>query len=227
MPLGQSQTYLINESLNACAGLAHAFVCRDTAIDVAVPRDVAVKRLSPGYLIEVERLGFDWACLQTAQQTHGMALAVVKQPLGGLEALPVVDGLLTAQPGVLLGIFVADCCAVSVVDPVRRALALLHSGKRGTEGNITGRAIARLVEDFGSRPQDLVVQLSPCIRPPHYEVDIPDQIKGQAAEAGVPASQIHDDGLCTASDPERFYSYRREKGFTGRHLALLGYQADT
>ena len=225
MQLGQSQTYLQHESLSACADLAHAFLCRDIEVDVGVPKNEAVQRLAPFYQQEVERLGFTWAQLQIAEQTHGSALAIVERPLGGLRALPTVDGLLTNHPGILLGIMTADCCAVSIVDPSKRAIAVVHSGKRGTERNITSRAITLLNDAYGSSSADLVVQLSPCIRPPHYEVDIAKTIREQAAAAGIPEGQIHDEGFCTASDEARFYSYRREKGFTGRHLALLGYPA--
>ena len=162
-----------------------------------------------------------------AEQTHGSGLAVITKPLGGLEALPSVDGLLTNKPGVLLAIMVADCCAVSLVDPIHQAIALLHSGKCGTDANITGKAIEFMAVHFHTRPQDLIVQLSPCIRPPHYEVDFAATIRAQAATAGVPNTQLHDEGLCTASDPGRFYSYRREKSLTGRMLALLGYPQTT
>ena len=75
-------------------------------------------------------------------------------------------------------------------------------------------------EQFGSDPGDLVVQLSPCIRPPHYEIDFAAQIRQQCREAGV--NQIHDSGVCTACDLNSYYSYRAEKGKTGRMLALLG-----
>ena len=71
---------------------------------------------------------------------------------------------------------------------------------------------------FGTDPANLVVQVAPCIRPPNYEVDFAAQIVRQAREAGV--SDIFDCGTCTASDPEKYYSYRRDKGRTGRLLAL-------
>ena len=87
---------------------------------------------------------------------------------------------------------------------------------------ITGTAIRAMREHFGTRPENLVVQLSPCIRPPAYEVDFAAAIRCQAREAGLRAENIHDDGICTSSDPRRFYSYRIEKGRTGRMFALLG-----
>ncbi|MFN0128298.1 MAG: polyphenol oxidase family protein, partial [Verrucomicrobiales bacterium] len=141
---------------------------------------------------------------------------------GGRCVMAGVDGLATAEEGVGLGIHVADCCAVYVVDAVRRAVALLHSGRKGSESGIVRRAIELLEERVGSRPEDLVVQLSPCIRPPRYEVDFASWIRRDARSCGVPAGQIHDDGVCTASDLGRYYSYRAEKGRTGRLFALLG-----
>ena len=220
---GQPATLLQYEPLSACAGLAHAFLLRDPVTDLNVAKQEAIQRLNRTYREGVESLGFSWRSLQTAEQVHGAELAVVTEALGGLVPVPGVDGLLTIQPGILLGIMVADCCAVSVVDPVRRALGLLHSGKKGTGADITGKAIKRMASEFGTRPEDLIVHLSPCIRPPHYEVDFAATIRSQAAGAGVPERQIHDEGLCTASDPCRFYSYRQENGLTGRMLALLGY----
>jgi len=98
-------------------------------------------------------------------------------------------------------------------------VSLLHSGKKGTEKEIAKAAVEKMNAEFGCEPADLVAQLSPCIRPPQYEVDFSSQIVQQLRAAGL--KQIHDSGACTASDPVRYYSYRREKGKTGRMLALL------
>jgi copper oxidase (laccase) domain-containing protein len=73
---------------------------------------------------------------------------------------------------------------------------------------------------FGSKPSDLIVQLSPCIRPPHYEIDFAAKIIEQVRNHGV--EKIYDSGVCTACHVDRYYSYRAEKGRTGRMLALLG-----
>jgi len=84
---------------------------------------------------------------------------------------------------------------------------------------IAAKAIEAMRKNFGSDPQNLMVQLSPCIRPPHYEIDFAANIVEQCRAAGV--KQIYDSGSCTACDTERYYSYRAEKGKTGRMLALL------
>ena len=133
-----------------------------------------------------------------------------------------VDGLITNVPGLALEIVVADCCAVYLIDPVNRALGLVHSGKKGTEAEIAVTAIKRMGEAYGSKPGEMMVRLSPCIRPPAYEVDIAAQIRAQVVGAGVATDSVRDDGACTGSDLDRYYSYRVEKGATGRMLAVLG-----
>ena len=130
------------------------------------------------------------------------------------------DGFITNQRKVALGIHVADCCAVYIVDPKKPAIGLVHSGKKGTELGVVSNAIAQMKAHFGSNPAELVVQLSPCIRPPHYEVDFASEIVRQCRALGV--EEIHDAGVCTACDLARYYSYRAEKGKTGRMLALIG-----
>jgi hypothetical protein len=96
---------------------------------------------------------------------------------------------------------------------------LVHSGKKGTALSIVSEAISGLTKHFGSNPADLIVQLSPCIRPPHYEIDFAADIVRQCREAGV--KNVNDCGVCTACDLQKYYSYRLEKGRTGRMLALL------
>jgi copper oxidase (laccase) domain-containing protein len=207
-------------SLKALPPFAHAFTLRHPEIDVKVDREEALRRLTAWHHEVVGDLGFSSTALATACQVHGNGIAVVQNAGDGPAAQ--MDGLISDKAGLMIGIYVADCCAVYLADPVSGAFGVLHSGKKGTEQNITGAGIALMTEKFGARPEDVVVQLSPCIRPPAYEVDFAATIRDQARAAGVPAAQIHDEGACTSSDLTRYYSYRMEKGKTGRMLALLG-----
>lgn len=79
-------------------------------------------------------------------------------------------------------------------------------------------------ETFGSDPKHIVAQLSPCIRPPDYEVDFAPEIFRQLQNAGL--QRIQDCSQNTGSDLDRFYSYRMEKGQTGRMLAFLALRPD-
>jgi polyphenol oxidase len=210
-------------ALAALPGFAHAFTLRHPEIEVAVDRAEALKRLTAWHHEIAAEHGFASSQIATAEQVHGRNVAVVTQ--GDLPAEPATDALVCATPGVMIGIYVADCCAVYFVDPVSGAFGVAHAGKKGAELNITGEVIKTLQENFGTKPEDLIVQLSPCIRPPVYEVDFAALIRDQARASGVLQENIHDEGTCTSSDPKRFYSYRQEKGKTGRMLALLGRNA--
>ena len=207
------------DALSAWPSVQHAFVGRVPGIDVTSERAEALRRLDSVHRKVRSALSIGELPLITVEQVHGRDVAVVDRPVDGDQRYGGCDGLITNQPDVALGIYVADCGAVYIVDPVRRAIGLVHSGKKGTELGIIGNAITLMREHFGSLPQDLVVQLSPCIRPPHYEIDFAAEIIRQCREAGV--TQIHDSRTCTACEPDRYYSYRAEKGRTGRMLALL------
>lgn len=197
----------------------HGFVRRVPGIDVATDREAALARLDGVHRRLREELEMGAVPFATAQQVHGNQLAVIDQPLTADRCFAKVDGLVTNQPEVSLGIYVADCCAVFLVDPLARAIGLVHSGRKGTELGIATCAVENLRAHFSSRPENLIAQLSPCIRPPHYEIDFAAEIVRQLQAAGV--RQIHDSGRCTACDLQSYYSYRAEKARTGRMLALL------
>lgn len=202
----------------------HAFVLRVPGIATAVDRATVMERLAPAHAQVVRGLGFADGALWTAGQVHGAEVALVPDSAaaGSGKCVAGVDGLICRTPGVLLGIYVADCGPVFVADVRRKVIGLLHSGKKGTELNILGCCLKRMGETFGTQPEDVVLQLGPCIRPPAYEVAFAARILEQAREAGIPSAQLHDCGNCTAREVGRYYSYRVERGFTGRMLALFG-----
>jgi copper oxidase (laccase) domain-containing protein len=198
----------------------HAFIERIPGIDVSHDKAEALKRLDAVHREMRREIGTaEWPLL-TAQQIHGDKIAIVDQPVASDKEFAGCDGIITNQKKIALGIHVADCCAIYLVDPKTPAIGLVHSGKKGSQRAIVSNAIQQMREYFGSDPAELIVQLSPCIRPPHYEIDFAAQIIEQCRAAGV--TKIHDLGVCTACDVDRYYSYRAEKGKTGRMLALLG-----
>jgi len=197
----------------------HVFTERIPGIDVSHDKAEALARLDKAHQGIRDATGFgDWPLL-TAEQIHGNKIAVGDAPMESDKEFSGCDGIITNRLCIALGVYVADCCAVYIVDPKTPAIGLVHSGKKGTEQAIAAKAIDQMREHFGSKSSELIVQLSPCIRPPHYEIDFAAKIVEQCRAAGV--KQIHDSGACTACDTERFYSYRAEKGRTGRMLALL------
>jgi copper oxidase (laccase) domain-containing protein len=206
-------------ALRALYNVLHGFTPRVADIELSHDKMEALARLE-GVHREIRREhGLGRVPFITAQQVHGEGIGIVDEATAEDECFDSCDGLITNQRGVCLGIYVADCCAVFIVDRIRNAIGLVHSGKKGTELGIVSNAINSMTEHFGSRSADLVVQLSPCIRPPHYETDFAGEIVRQCRDLGVTA--VHDCGACTACDLNRYYSYRAEKGHTGRMLAFL------
>ncbi|MGA8655325.1 MAG: polyphenol oxidase family protein [Chthoniobacterales bacterium] len=193
----------------------HGFTLRIPGLDVKTDRATALLRLEKYHAATLTALGN--RSLQLAQQAHGKGIAVVDRQ-SARKTLDV-DGLITRDPAVTLGIYVADCCAIYLVDPIRSVIGLVHSGKKGTALNIAGESVRKMQESFGSDPAHMVAQLSPCIRPPNYEIDFAAEIILQLQSAGL--QRIQDCCQNTGADLKRFYSYRMEKGQTGRMLAFM------
>lgn len=182
-----------------------------------------------------------------ASQVHGSLTAVVDAAHRG-QTIDGADGLATRDPGVLLAVHCADCVPVVLADPVRRAVALVHTGWRGTADGAAGAAVRTMLDAFGSRPADLHVAIGPAIGPCCYAVDAPvferfapwpwrDQVfapagpgqwrldlweanRRQLQEAGIPSGAIATAALCTADNPAVFFSHRRD-GRSGRMGALV------
>jgi polyphenol oxidase len=206
-------------ALSALPEIVHGFTLRVPGVEMSRDKAEALAKLDRVHREIRREHGVDTLPFITAQQVHGNGVAVIDSAITGNKCFQTCDGLVTNQPGICLGIYVADCCAVYLVDSKRRAIGLVHSGKKGTELRIVSSAIETMKAHFGSLASDLVAVLSPCIRPPHYEIDFAAEIVRQCRDLGI--GSVHDGGVCTACDLTRYYSYRAEKGRTGRMLAFL------
>jgi len=148
-------------------------------------------------------------------------------------------------------ILIADCAAVSIFDPKQNVIALVHGGWRGTVGRIIQKSISIMNEVFGCDPSDILVGVGPSIGPCCYEVkedvisifqkEFPQQaqhffvpkgnerihldmwtaLRYQILGSGIRPDHIEESGICTACHLDEFYSYRAERGKTGRFAGLL------
>lgn len=172
------------------------------------------------------------------KQVHGTHVACVNRP-GVKDA---TDGLVTDQPGLGLGILVADCAAILMVDPVYKVVAAVHAGWRGAVGGIIPEAV-RQMEDIGAEPDLLHVYLSPCISLPSFEVGeevaarFPDRHVDRSREKphvdlggflidelikmGVARESIVRDETCTLSHDHSLHSFRRDGPKSGRMMAVI------
>jgi polyphenol oxidase len=157
--------------------------------------------------------------LAQGRQVHGTH--VVVDGHGGEEG----DGQVTTRPGVAAIVLVADCLPVALAAP--RAAGVVHAGWRGLAAGVLEAGVAAL----GDGP--VAAAIGPGIGPCCYEVgddvravfgttgrtlDLKAAARARLEAAGV--AEIHDCGLCTACDPERFFSHRRDRGVTGRQAGL-------
>jgi polyphenol oxidase len=206
-------------ALDALSAVRAVFLQRVPGMDVKTDRETALKRLAGIQREALNEAGFARMPLAKASQIH--SANVVRISTTDTFPVPDCDALITTERSLCLGIYVADCAAVYVADRHGRGIGLAHSGRKGTELGIVPKTIAALCAATGAYPQDLIVQISPCIRPPHYEVDFAAEIRSQADEAGV--REIHDCTSCTGSNLEKYYSYRKEERQTGRLLAAMAF----
>jgi YfiH family protein len=165
--------------------------------------------------------------IATARQVHGAELAFHGEPP---RDVPEADGHVTAEPGLPLLVFAADCLPVALAGP--GGVAMLHCGRRGLAAGI----VARGVEAIGATDAAIGPGIGPCC----YEVgeealapfaslgegvtagamlDLHEVTRRLLREAGV--ERIESAGLCTSCDPERFFSHRRDAGCTGRQAGLV------
>ena len=159
------------------------------------------------------------ARLAQGHQVHGTRVVVDGD--GGEEA----DGQVTTRPGVAAIVLVADCLPVALAGP--DAAGVIHAGWRGLAGGVLEAGVAAV----GGGP--VAAAIGPGIGPCCYEVgddvravfgtgertlDLKAIARARLEAAGV--RDIHDCGLCTSCDAERFFSHRRDRGLTGRQAGL-------
>jgi YfiH family protein len=172
-------------------------------------------------------------------QVHGSEVAWHDGARGWMQ-LEGLDGHATAAAGILLAVTVADCIPVYLVDPRRRAVALLHAGWRGTAAGILDRGIELLMERAGTDPGDVVMHAGVGICGTCYEVgsevmtalgvpaegsgpwhaDLRDRLTANARRLGI--GEVTRSAWCSAHDRPTFYSHRASRGADGRMVAYLG-----
>lgn len=181
--------------------------------------------------------------LATVKQVHSNRWVCTDSQPG---CLAEADALLCNNPGLMVGVYTADCLPVLVLDPVRRVVAAAHAGWRGTAQGLLLEVVAAMRTCFGTRPEDLLAATGPAICGACYEVgpdvaarfqnwfpertdldrrthiDLVEAARRQLARAGLRESCILSSGLCTCCGGSQFCSHRRTPGGAGRMLAAIG-----
>lgn len=194
-----------------------------------------------------DALGFGFEHLTFGQQVHGARVHVMTSMEAGRgrarfeDGLPGADGLIVREPGLAVGVYVADCVPLVMYDPERRVAAVVHAGWRGTAAGIAGEAVRVLTETLGVHPETLHVGVGPAIGRCCYDVsaevaravgvaelrdgkwyaDLAEANYQQLMAAGVASNHIELSGVCTACRADEFYSERKLGRPTGRFAAII------
>lgn len=102
-------------------------------------------------------------------QIHGSNVVCVSSNDAG-SSINDCDGLVTDDPNIFLKISVADCIPLALYDPENECIALIHAGWRGLYSRIISNAVGVMLNNFGTKPENLVAEIGPHICQKHYEV---------------------------------------------------------
>lgn len=239
------------------AGLPHAFMGRQGGVSQGLAAGLNCGLGSgddPAAIATNRRLAADavlpGAPLVGVYQIHSATCVTVDEPWSD-DARPEADALVTARPGVMLGILTADCAPVLLADREAGVVGAAHAGWKGAIGGVTDATVAAM-EALGARREAIVAAVGPCIAQASYEVDegfrnrflveqvgnhrffaagraghwhfaLEDYVVHRLLAAGIGAVQPL--GLDTCAAPDRFYSYRRAtlagEPAYGRQISLI------
>lgn len=201
------------------------------------------------YEIICDEIGVNFENLVFSNQVHcDTILSVTKEDMGNGITKPQkwdgVDGLITNQPGVPIIVFAADCVPVFFLDRVKKVIALVHSGWKGTVLGISAKCIDKMVKEFSCNPKDIMVAIGPSIGVCHFEVgdDVADvfrdtfgdsvlekyekwhvnmqkAIEMQLIKKGV--KSIINADLCTYCQSDLLFSHRKTAGKRGVMAGIM------
>ncbi len=209
----------------ASSGVFAGLNCGSGSSDLAEIVEINRARVAAAMEVPIENL-------VTVHQVHSADVVRVGQPM---SARPKADAMVTAVPGIGLGILTADCQPVLFSDPVAGVIGAAHAGWRGAQSGVLEAVVAAMVQ-LGSKPQDIRAVIGPTISQRAYEVgqefyesftdqapetrrffvngragkflfDLPSYGLDRLRAAGVGHAEWT--GHCTYRDPERFFSFRR------------------
>ncbi len=188
--------------------------------------------------------------LATVWQIHGDTIKTVVSIDDVRQSEDRADALVSNLDGILVGVKTADCVPILIGDAKTGAFAAVHAGWRGTVQLITGKAVKKLTETFGSNPADLICAIGPAACGRNYEigqdvitafaenfagsekyftpsreghalVDLHAANQDQLLNLGLSCENIYTAPFCTMERPDLFFSYRLEKQKYGKTGRLL------
>lgn len=245
-----------SSSLSALPRIRHGFFCRQGGVsdgDFAslnasrsVGDDLANVRENVHRAVMALKIGPVPVAL--AKQVHGTDVLFVGDEYE-LEKRPEADALVSARPGIALGILTADCVPVLLADAEAGVIGAVHAGWRGAVDGVLARTVQAMVA-LGAQPSRITASIGPAIAPESYEVgnefadtirrdypdavpfivtgkgkphfDVPGLVEAQAKALGI--GNIDRTGGDTYAAPDKYFSHRyatHQETKAGRQISLI------
>jgi len=206
------------------------------------------ERVAQNLTLAGEALGVPAERIYFLSQVHGnVALSLIGEERAAEVLEREGDALVSRAAGLACGVRTADCVPILLGDRRTGAVASIHAGWRGIVRGIVEAAVLKLYELTGERGE-LIAAIGPHIRGTAFEVsdDVAEElaavspvpcvlrragakphvrldniVRAKLVALGVPHDQVDDVEGCTLSEPERFFSFRRDGKVGGRHLSAI------
>lgn len=188
------------------------------------------------------KLGIELTQVSRCYQVHGNEVLVVNEPVTNEK----YDAQITNKPTIYLAVSIADCTPILIHDEKENAIAAIHAGWKGTVGKIVSNTLHKMQENFGTKGENCKAYIGTCISYENFEVDddvarhfeaglkrfdeqkqkwFVDLKKAnteQLIEFGILKENIELSTYWTVENNDLFFSHRKEKGVTGRMMAVIG-----
>jgi len=194
--------------------------------------------------LEKQNLNISKAVFQDQQHTNNVKI-ITQDHIGKgskykKNAIQNNDGMITNENNIILTVAAADCTPVYIIEPNRKIIALVHSGREGTRKKITTKAILMMQKYFKTKSKNLIVIIGPAICKNCYKIN--DQIAEQFEKRHcfsqkshifldikahiidellkLKIKKIEEINLCTFED-KQFYSFRNEGILHGTGIGFM------
>lgn len=209
-------TYLTFDNLKK-RGVKHGFSTRLGGVSTGVYESMNLgfgrgdsdENVRENFRRMASALDMDYERMCLSRQTHTTNVRIVDEKDAGngiVRPIPYddVDGLITNVKNLPLVTFYADCVPLFLYDPVKEAVALSHSGWRGTVGKMGAVTVEKMGEHFGCRPEDIICGIAPSICKKCYEVsrDVAEEFR--AAFGEIAADKMLSPSVFNPSDPGKY-----------------------
>ena len=222
----------------------------------SAPYPDSEEHIRENYRRMTESIGVSYDSVVISNQVHKTNIRIVKEKDRGKGLLRPrdfedIDGFITREPNITLVTKYADCVPVYLLDPVRKAIGLIHSGWRGTVAKIGGIAVEEMERHFGCLPGNMIAVIGPSICRDCFEIG--DEVAAEFSkafpenkvellysgkngkfqcdlwsanrlvlkEAGLRSENIHISGVCTCCNDDLLFSHRKTKGKRGSMAAFF------